>query len=45
MDFLLGNLPFNDKTLFSDASSSYGMAGIIMFRGSNQEMGGVEGLF
>lgn len=45
MDFLLGNLPFNDKNLFSDASTSYGMAGVIMFRGINQEMGGVEGLF
>ena len=45
MDFLLGNLPVNANTLFSDASSGYGMAGVIMFGGIDQEMNGVEGLF
>ena len=44
-DFLLGRLPLNEDQLFSDASSSYGMAGVLMFAKFNKRKFKIDGLF
>ena len=43
--FLLGLLPANRNQLFSDACTSYGMAGVLMVKGDDRRELGVEGLF
>ena len=44
-DFLLGRLPVNKDQLFSDASGSFGMAGVLMFGEINRRKHAVDGLF
>ena len=44
-DFLLGRLPTNKHQLFSDASTSYGMAGVLMVKGDVERELGADGLF
>ena len=43
--FLLGLMPFNPNELFSDACTSYGMAGILRFGPSRRREHDVDGLF
>ena len=43
--FLLGRLPDNEDHLYSDASGSYGMAGVLMFGVTNKRRHAVDGLF
>ena len=43
-DFILGRLPRNQCYLFSDASSSFGMAGVMMF-GHSKVPVNLDGLF
>ena len=44
-DYMLGNLPTNKATLACDASSSWGMAGVLTFDQRNRDKDGVAGLF
>ena len=43
-DYCLNNLPENNSTLSSDASTSWGMAGVILFQPNTNQMG-FDGLF
>ena len=44
-DFLLARLPRNDSRLYSDASSLFGMGGILIFGASDSRVYHVDGLF
>ena len=44
-DYLLARLPINVSKLSSDASASYGMAGVLQFAGPRDDYPGYEGLF
>ena len=44
-DFILSSMPVNDCTLGSDASTSVGMAGVLMFGKENSVHQGFDGLF
>ena len=44
-DYLLDRLPRNDSRMYSDASSLYGMGGVIIFGEPDKRMHGVEGVF
>ena len=41
----MGRLPVNDSTLASDASSTYGMAGVLTFAHGSKHSSGLAGLF
>ena len=41
----MGKLPINDVILSSDASTTYGMAGVLTFEYENREYPGLAGLF
>ena len=44
--YLLGRLPQNACHLFSDASSLFGMGGVIIFgKKERSRLGGIDGLF
>ena len=43
-EYVLARLPTNDVQLTSDASSSYGMAGVILFEQADKDYIGVDGL-
>ena len=43
--FLLGLMPFNPNELFSDACTSYGMAGVLRFGPTRRREQGIDGLF
>ena len=43
--YFLDQLPVNSAELFSDASSSWGMSGVILFRGHDQAHAAADGLF
>ena len=43
-EFLLGQLPVNPNILFSDACSSFGMAGVILLSPGEKRKQGVDGL-
>ena len=43
--FITGTLPRNDCTLFSDASSLFGMGGVLLFGDAQKRIQGVDGLF
>ena len=44
-DYLLCRLPSNTNRLSSDASTSFGMAGVLRFAGPRDDYPGYEGLF
>ena len=44
-DYLLSRLPINSYTLSSDASGSFGMAGVQLFDRANADYPGYKGLF
>ena len=44
-DFLLGRLPFNKNLLFSDACTSYGMAGVVLLDAAENRGSLMEGFF
>ena len=44
-DYLLSRLPVNDNRLSSDACTSYGMAGVLLFGQPNSKFPGCQGLF
>ena len=44
-DFFLGRLPVNEDHLYSDASGSYGMVGVLMFGVTNKRKHAVDGSF
>ena len=44
-EYILARLPKNNVKLFSDASSSYGMAGVLLFGQENKDYIGADGLF
>ena len=44
-DFILGKLPRNDSYLSSDASSLFGMAGVVLFGNDNSTPVNLDGLF
>ena len=44
-DYLLDRLPRNDSRMYSDASSRYGMGGVIIFGDPGIEEHGVGGVF
>ena len=41
----MGRLPINDVILSSDASTTYGMAGVLIFGHENKDYPGLNGLF
>ena len=41
----MGRLPINEVILSSDASTAYGMAGVLMFGLENKDYPGLDGLF
>ena len=43
--YILARLPKNDVKLFSDASSHYGMGGVMLFGQENKDYIGADGLF
>ena len=45
MNFLLARLPRNKNTLFSDACTSVGMAGVVVFNHIERRRRGLDGLF
>ena len=45
MNFLLARLPENKNTLFSDACTSFGMAGVVVFDHIERSRRGLDGLF
>ena len=44
-DYLLDRLPRNDSTMYSDASSSHGMGGVLLFAQANRSLHRIEGIF
>ena len=44
-EYILARLPTNDIELFSDASSSYGMAGVMLYDQENKDDICTDGLF
>ena len=44
-DYVLGRLPVNHSVLYSDASTSFGMAGVILFPHVDVHQSGHAGLF
>ena len=44
-EYILARLPKNNVKLFSDASTSYGMAGVMLFGQENKDYIGADGLF
>ena len=43
--YAMGRLPINEVILSSDASTAYGMAGVLMFGRENKDYPGLDGLF
>ena len=43
-NFLLGQLPANANTLFSDACSGFGMAGVVLLSPADKQQQGIDGL-
>ena len=44
-DYILGRLPANKNQMFSDASTSVGMGGVLLFHEGPQREKGVDGIF
>ena len=44
-DYILNHLPYNISSLSSDASTSFGMAGVLLFNTPNASAEGFHGLF
>ena len=44
-DYILNRLPINHSTLSCDASTGFGMAGVLVFNKPNPDYGGLQGLF
>ena len=44
-DYLLGRLPLSKHKLYSDACSSYGMAGVLLFEQGRDRTQNIQGLF
>ena len=44
-DFLLARLPLNECKLFCDASSLFGMGGVLVFEEGEERSDGIDGLF
>ena len=44
-DYILNRLPINHNTLSCDASTGFGMAGVLIFNRPNPDYGGFQGLF